>query len=446
MGMNFRNAHKLALVVPFLGLVFLTSLQAQVEIEIIAGEGSKIPITIMPFEGSSEESEVMAEIISNNLIKTGLFSVRPNDDGWERVSKVERDRYDEWSARQVQNLVVGKFSVLDDGRIEVLFRLYDVPGESQSIGRVVKDAPRQIRQVAHYFSDLIYEKLTGDQGVFRTKLAYVIRTKKESSLVIADSDGYDAKSVYSSKEPILSPSWSPDGKKLAFVSFNNRRAAIYVLPINIDYRKGRVSGGGVPTIIGPFPGSNSAPAWSPDGQSLAIAISKDGKSNIFIVRVDDPKNPFQVTNGDSINTEPSYSKDGDHLVFTSDKSGRRPQVYQVPVNGGKEIRLTYTGRYNASAEYSNDGSFIALINNDEGLFNVATHDVRSGTLQILTRGSLDQSPSIAPNGKVIVYASERGGRGILRFVSKNGRARLLYRGPMGDLREPAWGPLIEEEE
>jgi len=411
---------------------------SQVEVEIIADEGAKIPITIVPFDGDSELGLTVAEIITNDLLKTGIFASRSVEVSWGGRSKLAPDEYGIWTDRGTQNLVLGQFERGQDGRIEVSFRLYDIPGQQQTIGFKVKDDPRQLRQVAHYFADLIYEKLTGEPGVFRTKLTYVVRSKERSSLVIADSDGHNAREIFGTAEPILSPRWSPNGKHIAFVSFMNRKAAVYV--VSVDPKSGRALG--EPEIIGPYRGSNSAPAWSKDGNSLALSVSQNGRSDIYLVSmVDRAFRP--LTNHQSINTEPTFSSDGESVIFTSDRTGR-PNIYSIPVSGGKELRLTYSGRYNASAKSSHDGDFLVLIHNDGAGFNVATHDLKSGVTQILTNGALDQSPSIAPNGRIIVYASEQSGRGILRFVSKNGRSKARYSGSFGELREPSWGPLIND--
>jgi TolB protein len=433
----FRKANVFFTFVCFSAALYCGVTFAQVEVEIIADEGAKIPITVLPFEGSGSAS-LMSEIISADLLKTGLFAIQSVEPDWRRTKLTESD-YPDWSSKDVQNLVVGKFIELDDGRIQGTFWLYDIPGQAMSVGYQIKDDPAQIRRIAHHFADLIYEKLTGDKGIFRTKITYVIRAKDQSTLVIADSDGHNPKEIFSTNEPILSPRWSPDGSQIAFVSFVNRKAAVHV--VSVDYERSRVTG--KPKIIGPYPGSNSAPAWSPDGKSLAIAISKDGKSNIFIVSLED-ETKRQITNHRSINTEPSFSSDGKNIVFTSDRTGR-PQIYQSAVQAVSEVRLTYEGRYNASPRFSPNDEFVALIHYDERKFNVGTLDMKSGVVQILTNGSLDQSPSISPNGKVIVYASEANGRGILRFVSKNGRAKLRYVGPTGDdIREPSWGPFIKD--
>ncbi|MDC1312310.1 Tol-Pal system beta propeller repeat protein TolB [Burkholderiales bacterium] len=433
----FRIASVLAKIMCLSTALFCGVASSQVEVEIIADEGSKIPITVLPFEGDGK-ARLMSEIISADLMKTGLFAIQDVKKDWGR-NKLNESEYSDWDSRDVQNLVVGKFIDLDDGRIQGTFWLYDIPGQAMSVGYQIKDDPTQIRRMAHHFADLIYEKITGDKGVFRTKITYVVRAKDQSTLVIADSDGHNPKEIFSTNEPILSPRWSPDGGQIAFVSFLNRKAAVHVLPV--DYDRSRVTG--KPRIIGPYPGSNSAPAWSPDGKSLAITISKDGKSNIFIVSLED-ETKRQITNSRSINTEPSFSSDGKNIVFTSDRTGR-PQIYQTSVRTVSEVRLTFEGRYNASPQFSADDAFVALIHYDERKFNVGTLDMKSGVVEILTNGSLDQSPSISPNGKVIVYASEANGRGILRFVSKNGRAKLRYVGPEGDdIREPSWGPFIKD--
>jgi len=411
---------------------------AQVEVDIAGDEGLRIPITILKFEGEGSDELMVSDIIRDDLNKTGLFSVSSGNDDWWLVSDVEPGSYPMWKERRVRNLVAAKVERRSDDLIEVSLRLFDVPNESQLLGRMISSDLKNIRQVAHRASDLIYEKLTGDKGIFRTRIAFVKRLEKKFSLFSADYDGHNSIELYSSQEPIMSPVWSPDGSSLAFVTFFNRQAAVFVLDLS-----GRSSGTDLrPKIIGPFEGSNSAPAWTKDGRSLAISIAKGGVSDIHLVSLTD-LNVVRLTDSRSIDTEASFSPDGKSILFTSDRGGN-PQIYRATSDGKSPKRVSFSGRYNASPRFSPDGTFFAFIHYDRGMFNVAVQDIESGLVQILSSGQLDQSPSVSPNGKVIVYASERNGHGILRFISRNGRAKAFFEIPDGDVREPSWGPFLDE--
>ena len=411
---------------------------AQVEVDITGDEGSRIPITILKFEGEGSGELIVSDIIRDDLNKTGLFSVSSGNDDWRLVSDVDPDSYPLWKERQVRNLIVARVENTSDGLLAVSLRMFDIPNGSQVFGLMLAKNPKKIRQIAHEFSDLIYEKLTGDKGIFRTKIAFVKRLENKFSLFSADYDGHNSIELYSSQEPIMSPVWSPDGGSLAFVTFFNRRAAVSVLDLSSGSNRADLR----PKIIGPFEGSNSAPAWTKDGRSLAISIAKGGVSDIHLVSLTD-LNVVRLTDSRSIDTEASFSPDGKSILFTSDRAGN-PQIYRATSDGKSPKRVSFSGRYNASPRFSPDGTFFAFIHYDRGMFNVAVQDIDSGVVQILSSGQLDQSPSVSPNGKMIVYASERNGHGILRFVSKNGRAKALFEIPDGDVREPSWGPFLDE--
>ena len=414
------------------------SAYAQVEVDITGDEGLRIPITILKFEGEGVDEPRVSEIIRDDLNKSGLFSVSSGNDDWRLVSDVDPDSYPLWKERRVRNLIVARVENTSDGLLAVSLRMFDIPNGSQVFGLMLAKNPKKIRQIAHEFSDLIYEKLTGDKGIFQTKIAFVKRLENKFSLVSADYDGHNAIEIYSSQEPIMSPVWSPDGRSLAFVTFLNRRAAVSVLDLS-----GRSNGTNLrPKIIGPFEGSNSAPVWTKDGGSLAISIAKGGVSDIHLVSLTD-LNVVRLTDSRSIDTEASFSPDGKSILFTSDRGGN-PQIYRATSDGKSPKRVSFSGRYNASPRFSPDGTFFAFIHYDRGMFNVAVQDIESGVVQILSSGQLDQSPSVSPNGKMIVYASERNGRGILRFVSRNGRAKAFFEIPDGDVREPSWGPFLDE--
>jgi TolB protein len=417
---------------------------AQVEVDITGDEGLRIPITILKFEGEGPDELNVSDIIRDDLAKTGLFSVGGGNDSWGVVSDVDLDSYPKWKEREVRNLVVAKAEIAKDGLLEVRLKLFDVPNESHIFTLTIAKKPEKIRQIAHEFSDFIYKKLTGGRGIFQTKIAFVKRYENSFSLYLSDYDGFNAIELFTSREPIMSPVWSPDGRSLAFVTFLNRRPAVYTLKLN---KKG--NGVDVPaTVIGPFgggkstPASNSAPAWSNDGRSIAISIAEGGVSDIHLVSLDD-LSMAPLTDSRSIDTEVSFSADGKSILFTSDRGGN-PQIYRATVDGKYPKRVSFAGRYNASPRFSPDGMFFAFIHYDRGMFNVAVQDIESGVVQILSSGQLDQSPSVSPNGKMIVYASERNGRGILRFVSRNGRAKAFFEIPNGDVREPAWRPFLDE--
>ena len=433
---HYLNFLKSLLLVALFSAVNLAF--AQVEVDIAGDEGLRIPITILKFEGEGSDELKISDIIKDDLNKTGLFSVSSGNDDWRLVSDVDPDDYPIWRDRKVRNLVVAKVEIANDGLLEIRLRFFDIPNEIQVASYTLAKNPQKIRQIAHELSDYIYKKLTGDRGIFQTRIAFVKRLKNKFALFSADYDGHNAIELYSSQEPIMSPVWSPDGRSLAFVTFFNRSAAVYVLDL---------SGGGNgadlgPKIIGPFEGSNSAPAWTKDGRSLAISIAKGGVSDIHLVSLTD-LNVVRLTDSRSIDTEASFSPDGKSMLFTSDRGGN-PQIYLAMSDGKSPKRVSFSGRYNASPRFSPDGTFFAFIHYDRGMFNVAVQDIESGVVKILSSGQLDQSPSVSPNGKMIVYASERDGHGILRFVSRNGRAKAFFEIPDGDVREPSWGPFLDE--
>ena len=433
---HYLNFLKSLLLVALFSAVNLAF--AQVEVDIAGDEGLRIPITILKFEGEGSDELKISDIIKDDLNKTGLFSVSSGNDDWRLVSDVDPDDYPIWRDRKVRNLVVAKVEIANDGLLEIRLRFFDIPNEIQVASYTLAKNPQKIRQIAHELSDYIYKKLTGDRGIFQTRIAFVKRLKNKFALFSADYDGHNAIELYSSQEPIMSPVWSPDGRSLAFVTFLNRRAAVSVLDLS-----GRSNGTNLrPKIIGPFEGSNSAPAWTKDGGSLAISIAKGGVSDIHLVSLTD-LNVVRLTDSRSIDTEASFSPDGKSILFTSDRGGN-PQIYRATSDGKSPKRVSFSGRYNASPRFSPDGTFFAFIHYDRGMFNVAVQDIESGVVQILSSGQLDQSPSVSPNGKMIVYASERNGRGILRFVSRNGRAKAFFEIPDGDVREPSWGPFLDE--
>lgn len=409
-------------------LICTRAIAAPLAIEIIGGGANQLPITVVPFGSEDRFKERVSQIISADLQRSGLFklgaigSVRPTEAGEINF------RY--WKDQGTETMVIGKIVEKSDGRVEVQFRMMDVTKQVQLLGFSYSVSVPQLRATAHKIADQIYEKLTGDVGVFATKICYVTKGDNRFELQVADADGFNSDFILAHREPIISPQWSPDGTRIAYVSFERRKPIIFVHNL-LD---------GTRTVLANFEGSNSAPAWAPDSKRLAIVLTKDGTSNLYTINADGT-GLSRLTNNQSIDTEPNYSPDGKHILFTSDRAGS-PQIYRMRADGqGDAERLSYEGNYNVTPRYSPDGKSFIFIHRNEGQFNVALQDIASRQVQILTTGSLDQSPTFAPNGKMVLYASETKGRGILAAVSSDGRIKQKITAQSGDIREPAWGPL-----
>jgi TolB protein len=414
------------------GLLLLaqaSTASAALSIEIIGAGEHQIPVAIVPFGGDQDLSLAINTVIVSDLQRSGLF--RLIDPIGKSPHEIEEVSYPDWQVRGADALVIGTVAVLPNGRIEANFRLLDVVKQVQLVGQSVSADANQVRAVAHRIADLIYEKLTGDQGVFSTRIAYVNReSKKHYNLVVADSDGYNEQSVLEQSEPIMSPAWSPDGSHLAYVSFETGHAVVYVQSL---YTRQRV-------VLANFRGSNSAPAWSPDGKQLAIALARDGSTQLYLVKPDG-SGLRRITFSGAIDTEPDFSPDGQTLLFTSDRGGS-PQIYSIPVAGGPDQRLTFGDGNNFSPHYSPDGKSFVYTHFIGGKFYIATQDFQTGQVEILTQGGWEKNPSFAPNGKLILFASEARGRGILATVSSDGRVQEHMFTQSGDAREPVWGPHL----
>ncbi|HKY01576.1 MAG TPA: Tol-Pal system beta propeller repeat protein TolB, partial [Burkholderiales bacterium] len=327
-------------------------------------------------------------------------------------------------------LVVGGVYPAANGRIEVRFRLYDVPRQTSLGGMSYTVNANQTRALAHKIADYIYEKFTGEKGVFSTRIAFVTKTGSNFQLQVADADGEGRQIVHSSKEPIISPAWSPDGASLAYVSFESKKPVVYVQNLQTGGRR----------AVANFTGSNSAPTWSPDGQKLAVALSKDGGTQIFMVNADG-SGVRRLASSSAIDTEPVFSPDGQTIYFTSDRGGA-PQIYRMSASGGGAQRVTSgSSNYVVSPDISPDGKLLTYVVRDGGRFLVATHDLNTNQVQVLTDTTQDESPSFAPNGKMILYATSSGGRGVLAATSIDGRSKYRLSVPAGDVREPTWGPF-----
>ncbi len=399
-------------------------------IEIIGGGANQIPITVIPFGNEERFAQRVSQIVAADLNRSGLFKL--GSVGSVRPLPVEPAdiNYKYWKGEGTDTMVIGRVSEKSDGKLELQFRLMDIGKQSQLLGFSYTVSVPQLRLTAHKIADQIYEKLTGDVGVFATKICYVTKGDNRFELQVSDADGVNSDFILAHKEPIISPQWSPDGTRIAYVSFERRKPIVFVHNL-LD---------GTRTVLANYEGSNSAPSWAPDGKKLAVVLTKDGTSNIYAINADGT-GLSRLTNTQSIDTEPAYSPDGKYILFTSDRAGS-PQIYRMRADGqGDAERLTYEGNYNVTPRYSPDGKSFIFIHRNEGQFNVAVQDIASRQMQILTGGGLDQSPTFAPNGKMVLYASEVKGRGILAAVSSDGRIKQRFTAQSGDIREPAWGPL-----
>lgn len=420
--------------------VWLSSANAALNLELTQGISNQLPIAVLTFAGSEHLADNLnvSKIIKNDLNNSGQFKVTtPQKEILPNSLRQVSAHY--WRNQKFDYVVLGQIQSSNKKQYRIRFSLVDVT-QRKSLALVEKEFTvneAQLRGLAHHVSDLIYEKLIGIKGVFSTRIAYILVTDKHSynrrySLQVADMDGYNAKSLLVSKQPIMSPAWSHDGKRLAYVSFENVLPRIYIQKINTGERE----------LVSSYAGINGAPAWSPDDKTLAIALSKDSAvPKIYLMQLSNKK-LRQVTYGLSIDTEPSFSKDGQSLLFTSDRGGG-PQIYQLYLKTGSVRRVTYNGNYNARASFSNDGKMIVVLNQTQGLYNIAVQDLNDdNTLQVLTHSGYDASPSFAPNGQMLLYESKPENRSLLAMVSVDGRINLRLPTPQGDVQDPTWSPFM----
>jgi TolB protein len=413
-------------IVGSLFLLHFSIASAELSIEIIGAGENQVPVAIVPFGGDQKLSLAIKDVVVGDLLRSGLFRMI-DAEGKSPLDPADVI-YPDWQARGAEALAIGSVAVQPNGRIEARFHLLDVVKQSELAGQAVSASEGQFRAVGHRISDLIYEKLTGDKGVFSTRIAYVNREGKHFRLVVADSDGYNEQTVLSQNQPIMSPAWSPDGSHLAYVSFETGHAVVYIQSLYTNQRK----------LLAGFSGTNSAPAWAPDGKQLAIVMTRDGSSQIYLIRPDG-SDVRRITFSGEIDTEPNFSPDGQYLLFLSDRGGS-PQIYRMPVKGGPAERMTFGEGANFSPRHSPDGKGFVFNHRVGGKFYIAMQDFQTGQMELLTEGGWEKKPSFAPNGKLIMFASEARERGILATVSSDGRVKQRMFTQSGDAREPVWGP------
>ncbi len=401
---------------------------AELEIRITKGVETATPLAIVPF-GSDSAPVNVSGVINADLERSGYFKMMAEQSMPDQPSTASAINFKEWQALSQNYMVIGQVVSTGDGQFNVQFQLFDVYKSSQLLGYKMTSSVADLRKTAHYISDLIFEKLTGKKGVFGGRIAYVTtNAQRVHQVQVADADGFNPKTIAASIEPLMSPAWSPDGKKLAYVSFERKTAAIYIQTLASGER----------VKVAEFPGINGAPSWSPDGTRLALTLSKDGSPDIYVLNLTS-RALTKLSKSMAIDTEPSWSPDGSSVVFTSNRGGN-PQVYIVSSQGGQEKRLTFSGSYNTSASFSSDGRNLVLVQGNGNHYCIALMDMGSHAVNVITSGPSDESPSFAPNGSMILYASKKGGVGFLSAVSLDGKMQQKLVFNSGEVRDPSWAP------
>ena len=420
-----------------LALALSTTLTVQaLEIVIHEGWDSPTKIAVVPFAGPSPSEAVevadLDEIIGFDFQRSGQFWVLPDGDMLSYPTAPDAVHYRDWRILDMDYLLIGRSWLEASGDLTVVYHLFDVTSEREILSSRLSAPPEYLRDVAHRIADDVYEQITGIPGAFSTKILYVLeKTADDYELRIADSDGARAHTVFRSAHPIISPTWAPDARRVAYVSFETGRSTIFVQDLQTGERES----------VAAFRGINGAPAFSPDGTRLAMSLSRDGNAEIYVLDLATRELERITRWPTAIETEPSWTDDG-QIVFTSDRSGK-PQVYRIDLSTYMEERLTFEGDYNARARLLPGGQFLVYVHRRDGKFHIAWQDLERDRVRPLTETSLDESPSIAPNGTMMIYATQDHGRGILAVVSVDSRVRYLLPSDAGDVRDPAWSPMID---
>ena len=427
-----RKKQGLLISLSWLLLTWLSPAMAEFTIEITQGMDNPTRIAISPItQGGRALPEDLSNIVSADLERSGLFSSIPRQNMLSFPATLKDVYLRDWRILGAEYLVVG--DVVDrGGRYQVTFSLQEITGGRSVFTKVVDGTSTQIRDMAHHISDQVYEAITGIPGAFSTRVAYVtaypLNGRMNFRLMVSDADGFRERMLLESKQPIMSPAWSPDAKELVYVSFETGRPAIFRQQLTSGAREQLTN----------FRGLNGAPSWSPDGRKLALVLSKDGNPEIYTYDLM-TRQFTRVTSHFSIDTEPNWTPDGKSLIFTSDRGGT-PQIYKLAIASGRVERLTFAGSYNARPRLAPDGRTLVMVHRDNGNFHIATQDLVTGDLRVLTQTYLDESPTVAPNGAMLLYATKQGDKGVLAAVSLDAGVKFLLPARFGDVREPAWSP------
>ena len=413
------------------GIFFVLGLaspaQAQFRVEISGVGITQIPIAMAGFRGEDNSPQKITQIVAADLERSGQFRSTP---AGAVIDEVSRPDFAPIRQKPADALLTGSVSRMADGRFDVRFRLWDAVKGQDMGGQSYVVVPNDLRLVSHRIADQVYEKLTGDKGIFSTRIAYITKQGPKHFLWVADADGENSQAALSSQEPIISPSWSPSGNELAYVSFESRKPVVYIHDIASGKRR----------VLANFKGSNSAPAWSPDGKSLAITLSRDGGSQLFLIDAKGGE-PKRLTQSSGIDTEPVFSADGSAIYFVSDRGGS-PQIYRTPAMGGPVQRVTFTGTYNISPSLSPDGRWLAFVSRVGAAYKLHVMDMVNDKTLALTDTTADERPTFAPNGRLIMYSTQTQGKEALMTTTLDGKIRARLAGQTSNMREPQWGPFL----
>lgn len=434
--MQLQNKWKIGLICCLWFVSFAA--RAELTIQIDQSSDNALPIALIPFEfeGKGHPPEVFAQIIGQNLFRTGKFKALGEAQLPAKPNQLQTIKFDQWKALGVDNLLMGRLIEMPNGQYQVEMRFVDILRKEQIMGKRWTGIEKSnLRQVAHKISDLIYKEMTGIQGAFNTKIAYVtVKTTNGTryfNLEVADADGYNSNPILRSSQPIMSPSWSPDGKQLAYVTFEHGRSEIVVQSLDGKNRE----------IVASYQGINGAPAWSPDGKKMALTLSKDGSADIYVMDMQS-RHLQRLTRNWAIETEAVWAPNGHSLFFNSDRRGQ-PQIFQVFLDTGEIRRVSFVGGYNANPAVSPDGRYVAMVHGNKG-FHIGLLDLYNESFNVITKTYLDESPSFSPNGEMILYAMNQAGLGKLAVVAIDSSVTQVLSVKDGEVRAPSWGPSLKD--